>query len=58
MIGMPGKSWSAPVPPLTSEEQLISGNVRRHVEMLADHIGERNVWHPEDLAAAFRGEPG
>lgn len=52
MTGMPGESWSAPVPSLSSEEQLIHDNLRHHVGMLADRIGERNVWHPEDLAAA------
>lgn len=52
MIFMPGKSWSAPVPPLSAEEQLIHDNLKRHVEMLAQLIGERNVWHAEALAAA------
>jgi Zn-dependent M28 family amino/carboxypeptidase len=54
MTGMPGKSWSAPVPPLSAEEQLIHDKLRRHVEALAERIGERNVWHPEALAAAAR----
>ncbi len=53
MTGMPDKSWSAPVPPLSDEEQLIQDNLRRHVGMLAGRIGERNVWHPEALAAAI-----
>jgi hypothetical protein len=52
MIGMPGKSWSAPVPPLSAEEQLIHHKLKRHVEALAGRIGERNVWRPEALAAA------
>lgn len=52
MISMPGKSWSEPVPSLSTEEQLIHDNLRRHVEMLAEQIGERNVWHAEALAAA------
>ncbi len=54
MIGMPGKSWSAPVPPLSGEEVLIHDNLKRHVDALAVQIGERNVWHPEELAAAAR----
>jgi Zn-dependent M28 family amino/carboxypeptidase len=49
---MPGKSWSDPVPPLSAEEQLIQNKLKRHVEMLAHQIGERNVWHAEALAAA------
>jgi Zn-dependent M28 family amino/carboxypeptidase len=52
MIFMPGKSWSAPVPPLSTEEQLIHDNLKRHVEILAQQIGERNVWHSEALDAS------
>ena len=52
MTFMPGKSWSDTVPPLSAEEQLIHDNLKRHVEMLAQQIGERNVWHAEALAAA------
>ena len=52
MIFMPGKSWSAPVPPLSAEEQLIRDNLQSHVEMLAEQIGVRNVWRPEALVAA------
>jgi len=51
MTFMPGKSWSAPVPPLSAEEQLIHDNLKRHVEILAQQIGERNVWHAEALNA-------
>jgi Zn-dependent M28 family amino/carboxypeptidase len=42
------------VPPLSNEEQLIHDNLRHHVGVLAGRIGERNVWHPEELAAAAR----
>ena len=52
MTGMPGKSWTAPVPPLSGEERLIHDNLRRYVGVLAGRIGERNVWHPEELAGA------
>lgn len=52
MIDMPGKSWSDPVPPLSSEERLIHDNLVRQVGVLASRIGERNVWHPKELAAA------
>jgi len=52
MIFMPGKSWSDPVPPLTSEEQLIHDKLKHHVDMLAQQIGERNVWQAEALVAA------
>jgi len=52
MTDMPGTSWSASVPPLSGDEQLIHDNLRRHVGVLAGRIGERNVGHPEALAAA------
>jgi Zn-dependent M28 family amino/carboxypeptidase len=52
MTGMPGSSWSNPLPPLTGEQQLIRDNLKRHVEELAGRIGERNVWRPAALAAA------
>ena len=52
MIFMPGKSWSGPVPQLTAEEQLVRDKLQGHVEMLAQQIGERNVWNAEALDAA------
>jgi Zn-dependent M28 family amino/carboxypeptidase len=52
MTGMPGSSWSGPLPPLTDREQLIHDNLQRHVEQLAGRIGERNVWRPEAMTAA------
>lgn len=52
MMFMPGSSWSAAVPPLSAEEHLIHDNLKRHVGMLAERIGERNVWRPEALTAA------
>ncbi len=52
MTGMPGSSWSGPLPPLTDKEQLIHDNLKRHVAELAGRIGERNVWRPEAMAAA------
>jgi Zn-dependent M28 family amino/carboxypeptidase len=52
VTGMPGSTWSGPLPPLTDKEQLIHDNMKRHVEELAGRIGERNVWRPEAMAAA------
>jgi Zn-dependent M28 family amino/carboxypeptidase len=52
MTGMPGSSWSGPLPPLTGEQQLIQDNLERHVAELAGRIGERNVWRPTALVAA------
>jgi Zn-dependent M28 family amino/carboxypeptidase len=52
VTGMPGRSWSGSVPPLTDKEQRIQDNLKRHIEELAGRIGERNVWRPEAMAAA------
>jgi hypothetical protein len=52
MTGMPGSSWSGPLPPLAVKEQQIHDNLKRHVAELAGRIGERNVWRPESMAAA------
>jgi len=52
MTGMPGSSWSGPLPPLTDRQQLIHDNLERHVTALAGGIGERNVWRPGSMAAA------
>jgi Zn-dependent M28 family amino/carboxypeptidase len=54
VTGMPGRTWSGPLPPLTDKEQLIHDNLKRHVEELAGRIGERNVWRSEAMAAAAR----
>ena len=52
MTGMPGSSWSGPLPPLTDRQQLIHDNLERHVSALAGGIGERNVWRPGSMAVA------
>ena len=52
VTGMPGSSWSGPVPPLSDKEQLIHDNLKRHVTELAGRVGERNVWRPEAMTAA------
>jgi uncharacterized protein YjeT (DUF2065 family) len=52
MIYMPGDSWSTPVPALSDAEQRSADRLRRHVEVLARQIGERNVELPGALAAA------
>jgi Zn-dependent M28 family amino/carboxypeptidase len=49
---MSGKSYSGPFLPLSEEEKDISRNLRNHVFMLADEIGERNIWQPAKLHAA------
>ena len=52
VTGMPGSTWTGPLPPLTDREQLIHDHLKRHVAALAGSIGERNVWRPEAMAAA------
>lgn len=52
MMGMPGDSHVGPLPPLTRDELALEDALKRHVRALAGEIGERNVFHPEALAAA------
>ncbi len=52
VTGMPGSSWSGPLPPLTDKERLIHDNLKHHVMELAGRIGERNVWRTGSMAAA------
>ena len=53
MVVMPGRSFSGPLPPLSSEEKEISANLKQHVNYLAGTIGERNmIAYPSLLKAA------
>ena len=49
---MPGASYSGPLPPLSTAEILLKARLRQIVSVLAGEIGERNVWHNEELKAA------
>jgi Zn-dependent M28 family amino/carboxypeptidase len=49
---MVGKSYSGRFLPLSVQEKEISANLRDHVFILADEIGERNIWLPQKLNAA------
>jgi hypothetical protein len=51
-IFMPGQSWSGPVPKLSAAEMQIRDRLQRHVETLAQTIGERNVWNTGSLTAS------
>lgn len=44
MTSMPGRSYQGPLDPLSEEETAIRGLLKTHVEMLAETIGERNVF--------------
>jgi hypothetical protein len=48
----PGRSFSGALPAQTDGETELASNLRAHVEMLATTIGERNVYHPDQLAIA------
>jgi hypothetical protein len=52
MTAMPNSSYSGPFHPLTDHEQQLRGNLRQHVFFIGEKIGERNVWHPQQLEAA------
>jgi Zn-dependent M28 family amino/carboxypeptidase len=49
MTGMPGKSFSGVLPPMTAEESQIKTNLTKHISYLAGEIGERNVIAYEPL---------
>ena len=52
MIKMPGKSYTGKLPPLTSTHASLRDELVRDVEKLADEIGQRNIWHYQNLIAA------
>jgi peptidase M28-like protein len=52
MIGMPGRSHSGPLPPLSAKEADLRNRLEGHVRALAGRIGERNVFQSAHLAAA------
>jgi len=52
MLRMPGKSYRGPLPPLTQHQLALRDQLRTDVEELAGRIGQRNIWHDRDLAAA------
>ena len=55
MISMPGTSHRGPLPDLTERERRLGHELAADVRMLAETIGERNVWRAAalDRAAAF-----
>ncbi len=54
MMRMPGKSFHGPLPALSTNETALREELRRHVDRLADKIGERNVFMPATLAVAAK----
>jgi hypothetical protein len=49
---MPGDSFKGPLPVLKAEQSSTADQLRTDVQVLAGRIGERNVAHPDQLAAA------
>jgi hypothetical protein len=54
MTGMPSRSHSGPLAPLSAGERELRNRLEGHVRTLAGEIGERNVWQPAQLAYAAR----
>ena len=50
--GVPGRSHSGPLPPLTDEERALAGVLRRHIETIAAR--EHNIHRHEELERAAR----
>ena len=49
---MPGETLVGSLPPLDERERDLEPRLEIHVRALSDDIGERNVFRPDDLAAA------
>ncbi|MBI1965294.1 MAG: M20/M25/M40 family metallo-hydrolase [Betaproteobacteria bacterium] len=50
MVAVPGRSYSGALKPLTAEEELLAGNLRRHVAATASR--EHNLFHYSELEAS------
>ena len=44
MVKMPGSSYSGPLQSLSETEQLLSDQLKKHIVVLSEKIGERNIW--------------
>jgi hypothetical protein len=54
MLGMPGRSFEGPSPPLGDEDAALRAELERDVRALAEEIGDRSVFRPERMEAAAR----
>jgi hypothetical protein len=50
--GVPGRSYSGPLPPLTDEERALAGVLKRHIEAIAAR--EHNLRHYDELEKVAR----
>ena len=53
VTSMPGRSYSGPLPRLSEVEIESRERLKKHVSMLAEVIGERNIKHYESLKASL-----
>ena len=51
MTKMPGKPYSGALPPLTAEQVRLADHLRKHITVLSEEIGERNIWRDGTLDA-------
>jgi hypothetical protein len=49
---MPGSSYSGPLQPLSADEQEVRVNLKEEIFILAEKIGERNIWKYGNLKAS------
>lgn len=49
MTYMPGKSYSGVLPPLTTEQERLADRLEKHIAVLSEEIGERNLWRDGTL---------
>jgi len=52
MFNIPGQSYRGSLPPLTLQQEQIREQLTRHITMLAETIGERNILQYENLCQA------
>ena len=51
-VAMPGESYRGPLPKLTASQRTLRNQLKSDLMRLAGVIGDRNVRHPENYAAA------
>lgn len=49
MTNMPDSSYSNPFKILSEDEQLLCERLKKHILILTEKIGERNIWHFNEL---------
>jgi hypothetical protein len=49
---MPGSSHSGPLQPLSADEKEVCMKLKQHVSVVAENIGERNIWKYGNLEAS------